>query len=192
MRWLYTLHLRVPGAAVILVANKCDGPLAAFAETAERVKRLVNRLLKEWQSRRRSDRRNGGDVTVVRLLDGVSRTSCADYGGIDGLIERISEEGGTSIQVPPAWDLALEVLDALRAGGDPLRAARAHLGLNATSAEVGETIEEVTNTFTTKSKLLKLMQGIVCQVSREFQSSAKDMPAISKWESAFNGALWIR
>ena len=181
MRWLYTLHLRAPGATVILVANKCDGSLVAFEETTESVKRLVSRLLNEWQSRRSANRRNGGDVTVVRLLDDVSRTSCVGYGGVDELVERISKEGATSIQVPPAWDLALEVLDALRVRRDPLHAARAHLGLNETSAEFGETIEEVTNTFTIKKKLPELWHGIVRRVSGEFQS-AEDM----------ENALWIR
>ena len=187
MRWLYTLHLRAPGATVIMVANKCDRSLAAFAETTGRIEKLVNRLLNEWQSRRSSNRRKGGDVTEVRLLDGVSRTSCVDYGGIDKLVERISEESATSIQVPPAWDLALKVLDALRAGDDPLRAARAHLRLK----ETQETNENVINTFTTKNRLLKLWEDIVRQVSEELQI-AEDMTAVSNWENALNGALWIR
>ena len=191
MRWLYTLHLRAPGATVILVANKCDASLGDFTETTGRVERRVKHLLSEWQSRRSSNRRNGGDVTMVRLLDGVSRTSCVDYGGIDKLVERISEEGAASIQVPPAWDLALKVLDALRTGDGPLRVARAHLGLNETSAEIGETTELMAKTFTTKNKLLELWQGIVRQVSVESQS-AEDLAAFSNLESALNGALWIR
>ena len=187
MRWLYTLHLRAPGATMILVANKCDGSLADFAESTERVKILVDRLLKEWQSRRSSNHRNGGDVTVVRLLDGISRTSCVDYGGIDELVERISKESATSIQVPPAWDLALEVLGDLRAGGDPLQAARAHLCLKETKG----TNKKVINTFRTKNQLLKLWEDIVRQVSEELQS-AKDMAAVSNWENALDGALWIK
>ncbi|CAN0383216.1 unnamed protein product [Ascophyllum nodosum] len=186
MRWLYTLHLRAPGATVIMVANKCDRSLAAFAETTGRIEKLVNRLLNEWQSRRSSNHRKGGDVTEVRLLDGVSRTSCVDYGGIDKLVERISEESATSIQVPPAWDLALKVLDALRAGGDPLRAARAHLRLK----ETQNTNENVINTFAAKNQLLKLWEDIVRQVSEELHS-AEDMTAVSNWENALNGALWI-
>ena len=187
MRWLYILHLRAPGATVILVANKCDTSLSDFAETTKKIEKLVKHLLKELQNRRKA-----GDVTVVRLLDGVSPTSCANYGGIEALVGRISGEGATSIQIPPAWDLALKVLDALRAGHNPLRAAQAHLGLNETSAELGETIEGVTNTFTTKSELQILWQDIVCQVSRELQSSAKDMTATYNRKSALNGALWIR
>ena len=188
MGWLYTLHLRAPGATVILVANKCDGPLDAFAGTTGRVEGLVKRLLNKWQSRRKPNRRNSGNVTtVVRLLDGISRTSCVDYGGIDRLIERISDHGATSIQIPPSWDLALNVVDALRAGGDPLRTARAHLGLK----ETKETNEKVINTFTTKNQLLKLWEDIVRQVSEELQS-AEDMAAVSNWENALNGALWIR
>ena len=184
MRWLYTLHLRAPGATVILVANKCDGCLDEFAQTTERVERLVNRLLKEWQSRRSSSHRK------VRLLDGISRISCVDYGGIDKLVERISEEGATSIQVPPAWNLALEVLDALRARRDPLRAARTHLRLK----ETKETNKTVINTYSTKNQLLKLWEDIVRQVSEELQSAddAKDMAAVSNVENALNGALWIR
>ncbi|CAN0097131.1 unnamed protein product, partial [Ascophyllum nodosum] len=193
MRWLYNLHLRAPEATVILVANKCDGSvankcetsLADFEETTTKMERRVKHLLEEWQKRRKD-----GDVTVVRLLDGVSRTSCVNYGGIDGLVERISGEGATSILVPPAWDLALKILDALRSGGDPLRAARAHLGLNEKRAAAGETHKIVTNTFTTKKKLLKLWEDIVRQVSEELQSP-EDRTAVSNWKNALNGALWI-
>ena len=175
---------------MILVANKCDASLGDYAETTGRVERRVKHLLNEWQdSRRSSNRRNGGDVTVVRLRDGVSRTSCVDYVGIVELLKRISWEGATSIQVPPAWDLALKVLDALRAGVDPLRAARAHyLGLDETSTEIGETIQ---NTYTTKNELLKLWEGITRQVSGELQN-AEDIAAVPHWENALNGALWIR
>ena len=186
MRWLYNLNLRAPGATVILVANKCDTSLGDFEETTKKIERLVKHRLEEWQKRRKN-----GDVTVVRLLDGVSRTSCVNYGGIDGLVERISGEGATSIQVPPAWDLALKILDTLRAGGDPLRAARAHLGLNEKRAAAGETQKIVTNTFTTKKQLLELWEDIVRQVSEELQSP-EDMAAVSNWKNALNGALWIR
>ena len=187
MRWLYTLHLRASGATVILVANKCDASLADFETTTDSVEKLVKHLLKEWQSRRRLNRRNRGDGTVVSLLHGVSRTSCVDYGGIERLIERISEHGATSIQVPPAWDLALNVVDALRANGDPLRAARAHLGLK----ETEEANKKLNSTFTTENQLFELWEGIVRQVSEELQS-AEDMAAVSNWENALNGALWIR
>ena len=185
MRWLYTVHLRAPGATVILVANKCDASLTGFAETTERVEILVKRELKNWQSRRHSN------VISARLQDGVSRSSCVHDDGIARLVNRISQQDATSIQVPPAWDLALKVLDALRAGDDPLRAARAHLGLNVTTAAIGETIEIATKVFITKSQLLEMWEGIVRQVSEELQSE-KDMTAVSNPRSALNGALCIR
>ncbi|CAN0406890.1 unnamed protein product, partial [Ascophyllum nodosum] len=83
MRWLYTLHLRSPGATVILVANKCDSSLAEFEEITKRVEQLVKCELDEWQERRRSNRRSAKDVTTVRLLGSVNRISCKSYGGIE-------------------------------------------------------------------------------------------------------------
>ena len=171
---------------MILVANKCDASLADFEETTKKIEKRVKHLLKEWQSRRRLNRRNRGPLDGG-LLDGVSQTSCVDYGGIERLIERISVHGDTSIQVPPAWDLALNVVDALRVNGDPLRAARAHLGLK----ETEEANKKVNSTFTTENQLFELWEGIVRQVSEELQS-AEDMAAVSNWENALDGALWIR
>lgn len=63
MRWLYSLHLRVPGSTVLLVANQCDGALDSkvagsassgqhFVETAIFVEKRARELLKEWQGRR--------------------------------------------------------------------------------------------------------------------------------------------
>lgn len=59
----------------------------------------------------------------------VSLVSCDDGSGLSALIDRIAAQGATSISVPPAWGLALKVIDALRGGEEPLRAAREHLNL---------------------------------------------------------------
>ena len=195
MRWLYTLHLRAPGATVVLVANKCDVSLDDFKDTTEIVEGFVKRELNEWQECRRSNRRytkhpNSKDVTTVRLLDGISRISCNNYGGIDELQDCILNQDAASIQVPPAWDLALKVVEALRTNVDPLHVAWNHLKLNHTGATDSEASQMVSNTFTTKDELFKLWNGIVREVSGELEGAKQ--AAVSNPDSALNGALWIR
>ena len=190
MRWLYTLHLRSPGATVILVANKCDSSLAEFEEITKRVEQLVKCELDEWQERRRSNRRSAKDVTTVRLLGSVNQISCKSYGGIEELKKRIFEQEVASIQVPPAWDLALKVIEAQRTGGDPLHVARDHLKLNETGTTCETRIKLVANTFTTKDQLFKLWYDIVGKVSGELEGTKK--AAVSNKDSALDGALWIR
>ena len=231
MRWLYTLHLRAPGATVILVANKCDSSsLGDFKETTGRVEIHVKQELDGWQERRRSkhsdaedsdsedpdsehsdaedyDAENpdsedsdaehsdsvdpdAEDMKAVRLQNSVSRISCKNYGGIADLKDRIFDQDAASIQVPPAWDLALKVVEALRTGGDPLHVARKHLGLNHMGATGNKIIKLVATTFTTKDQLLKLWHDIVGEVSGELRGAKK--AAVSNPDSALNGALWIR
>ena len=181
---------------MILVANKCDtanksdASLADFKKTTERVERLVKDELNEWQERRRPNRRYAEDVTTVRPLESVYRISCNDNGGIDELKDFILSQDAASIQVPPAWDLALKVVKTLRTGGDPLRAARNHLELNQTGETDKKKKKRVVNLFTSKGKLSKLWENIVGEVSGELEDAKK--AAVSNAESALNGALWIR
>lgn len=60
----------------------------------------------------------------------VSLVSCLDGVGLSALIDRVASQGAISISVPPAWGLALKVIDALRGGKPPLQAAREHLKLS--------------------------------------------------------------
>ena len=167
---------------MILVANKCDSSLADFEEATGRVERVVKHELDEWQKRRRSK-----DVTAVMLKNSVSRISCNDYKGIDNLRERIFKQDAASIQVPPAWDLALRVLEALRTDRDPLNFARNHLELT-TTCNKRPKLEA--NTFLTKDQLFKLWHDIVGEVSGELKGAKT--AAVSNVDSALNGALWIR
>ncbi|CAN0156577.1 unnamed protein product [Ascophyllum nodosum] len=177
--WLHTLHFRAPGATVMLVANKCDKELDSYVETTRIVEKAARKSMMDW--------RHG--VKGVNLLDGVSRVSCKSYGGIDTLVERVLEQGSTSIQVPPAWELALKVVDALRDGYKPLQAARKHLKL----ADAGTTripVNMVIDNIVTKSNLVKLWENVVGQVSPALQELGQ-MAAVSSWETALDGALWI-
>ncbi|CAN0241673.1 unnamed protein product, partial [Ascophyllum nodosum] len=94
-----------------------------------------------------------------------------------------------SIQVPPAWDLALKVIEAQRTGGDPLHVVRDHLKLNETGTTCETRIKLVANTFTTKDQLFKLWYDIVGEVSGELEGKKK--AAVSNKDSALDGALWI-
>ena len=178
--WLRTLHLRAPGATVMLVANKCDEELRLYAETAGRVEKYARKSVMDWQH----------DVKGVNLLEGVSRVSCLNYHGIDILVERVLEQGSTSIQVPPAWELALKVVDALRDGHEPFLAARKHLKL-ADAGTTGIRVNMMTDKITSKNGLFTLWEKVVEQVSPELQELGQ-MAAVSNWENALDGALWIR
>lgn len=92
MRWLYSLHLRAPGATVLLVANQCDGSLEPgvagsatsveeLVTTATLVEKRTRKWLKQWQDRRgilgngqpMRCRPVAADVTVlpqVRVVEG--------------------------------------------------------------------------------------------------------------------------
>ena len=178
--WLYTLHLRASGATVMLVANKCDEELHSYAETTRIVERAARKSMMDWQH----------EVKGVNLLKGVSRVSCLSYGGIEMLVERVLEQGSTAIQVPPAWELALKVVDALRDGHEPFQAARKHLKL-ADAGTTGTPVNMMTDKIMSKSCLFTLWKKVVEQVSPELQEPGQ-MAAVSNWENALDGALWIR
>ena len=165
--------------------------MAFFTETVNRVDQRTRSLLQEWQDRRGLSSRGAANLTNVRLLEGVSRVSCLDYSGITNLVERISEQGTASIQVPPAWELTLKVIDALREHRLPLSVAREHLRLpNAMTADVVRVSTEP-HTVMTKSELFTVWRGIVHHIRSEVQVRGQTA-VVSNWESALDGALWIR
>lgn len=188
MRWLYTLHLRAPRATVMLVANKCDGPTEDFVETARRVEERATAMLQKWQ-----DRRGWGGVgttTEVNLLQGSSLVSCRDDHGITNVVERIAQQGATSIQVPLAWDVAIRMIDALRDGGEPLVALWEHLQLPGTAATAGGEVVPARRLIT-KGQLCTLWTEVVGRVDGEVRGTSKQA-AVHNPDSALQGALWIR
>ncbi|CAM9525926.1 unnamed protein product [Scytosiphon promiscuus] len=183
MRWLFTLHMRAPGCSVILVANKCDGSLEDFVDTAETVEARARELLKTWQEKRKIP-----GMTDVTLLRHPSRVSCRDGGGLSQVIDRVGNHGATSVSVPPSWGLALTFLDALRDKRSPLQAARKYLGLDARSEDTHD--DASPSVFMTKAALLQRWMGVVQGVEGELRSEADKM-AVSDPESALEGALWM-
>lgn len=188
MRWLYYLYLRAPGSTVILVANKCDGSIDEFTETADRVEESVREQLNRWHEDRGIRGRSKGRVTDVTILPGMRRVTCLanvppETSGLTTLQSLIFDQAATPIQVPPAWDLALGVIRALRDSHDPITAARTKLGLpNTTPTGGGDE-----HAFISTDELSRLWRGVVQNVKNEVQASA-----ISNPESALQGALWIR
>lgn len=176
---------------MILVANKCDGSIDDFTETARRVQQRVLELLHVWHGERGLRGRSKGRVTDLTLLAGMSRVSCDDKGsaeasGLPALIGLISRQTSTSIRVPPAWDLALEVIGALRASRDPIAAARETLGLSNT-LPAGGVRDLHAFAFISKDELFRIWTSAVENVRGHVQEAT-----ISNWESALEGALWIR
>ncbi|CBN74748.1 LRR-GTPase of the ROCO family, putative pseudogene [Ectocarpus siliculosus] len=190
MRWLYYLYRRAPGSTVVLVANKCDGSIDKFAETTEKVQRRVRELVAVWHEARGLRGRSKGHVTDLTLLPGMSRVSCQEEGspeasGLPALIALISRQAATAIHVPPAWDLALEVIGALRASCNPIAAARDKLGLpNPLPADGVADVHAFA--FISKDELSRKWRSVV-------DNLRGDVPAatISNWQSALEGALWI-
>ncbi|CAM9979903.1 unnamed protein product [Ectocarpus sp. 12 AP-2014] len=190
MRWLYYLYLRAPGSTVILVANKCDGSTDDFTETARRVQQRVGELLHVWHEARGLRGRSEGRVTDVVIRSSMARVSCDDKGspeasGLPALIALISDYAATSILVPPAWDLSLEVIHALRTGRDPMLAARWKLGLSNTPPARGDgDVHDFA--FISEDELSRKWKGVVDNVRGDVRAAT-----ISNWESALKGALWI-
>lgn len=209
MQWMYSLHLGAPGSTVMLVANKCDGCIDHFADTAQTVEARARELLKKWQreleewQRKNEERQRlqgiGGNVKSnkreVTVLPGVSLVTC-EIGspqacGLEALIARISDQDKTSIMVPPAWGLALTVLRAMRDGRAPLEAARECLKLGS-SPEVGRAgVSGEGHEFMAEVGLFERWENIVQSVAGELRSDAEKM-AVSDHVSAMEGALWIR
>ena len=128
----------------------------------------------------------------MRLLKGASHVSCLRYYDIANLVERISGHASTSIYVPPAWGFALRVIDSLRDGLEPVRAARAYLEL----PDAVTTIDNETGTagliFTTKLELFRVYQDIMKDISGQLLERGQTA-VITNWEeSALDDALWIR
>lgn len=190
MSWLHALHLRAPDSTVILVANKCDGPIGNFSETAGRVEERVHELLKDWQDNRGIPGQDMPDPTTLDLLPRVSLVSCVDGWGLSQLVDRVAGQGGTSISVPPAWGLALTVLDALRDQNEVLGAARQYLKLPSSSQD---RVHSTPNFYFSKEALRGLWKDVLRSLLEcgELQSTAEKV-AISNSDNALKGALWIR
>lgn len=186
MRWLYTIHLRAPGATVMLVANKCDEAIDDIEKTTKMVEKRVSIMLQDWKDRRGNNGLKA--VKEVKLLSGLIPISCHDYTGIPDLIDRIKRQGATKIDVPPAWELALNVIDALRCRRSPVNTAREHLGLPITVSSIDA---EQSGPFISREELSNLWQSIVKEVGDEVRET-KDRVAVCSPDSALEGAIWIR
>lgn len=195
MRWLYTLNVRAPDSTVILVANKCDGSIDDFAKAAARIEARARQLLEQWHTKRRGDSQDNASMTGVMLLERVSLVNCLEDGslektGLGTLINRVAEQASTSMDVPPAWYLALKVFDALRDGHDPKIIARDHLQLSrSATAAHGDGIAAVR--FLTRQELSGRWNDVVESVRGDLQAIGRAV-AVSSSDSAFDGALWIR
>lgn len=138
----------------------------------------------------------------LSFLPGRNLISCQDYAGISELVRRISDFGSTSIEVPPSWDLALSVINALRNDRAPLSAASDHLGLSEMPPDTG--IKGTwTHTFVTKQELSREWQNLVSWVKPKLEARVRtreeaetsdrgELAALSSPENALEGALWIR
>lgn len=161
---------------MILVANKCDGSIDDFAESTERAQKRVSELLNVWHEARGLRGWRKGRVPDLTLLPGMSRVSCDGKGspeasGLSALIALISHQAVVSMLVPPTWDLALKVFDALRDGLEPKQVARNYLQLDASAAVDREGITGAT--FLTKNELFGRWIDVVESVRGELQATGR-------------------
>lgn len=188
----------------MLVANKCDGVIEEYSEIADKVEKRARMLLDEWQSKRGLGGLDRQNNTTLSWLPGWSLISCQDYTGVRELVQRISDFGFTSIEVPPSWDLALAVINGLRNDREPLAAASGHLELDERPPDTDRR-GKWTQTFVTKQELSREWQNVVLWVTPKLEEQAqartimrsnrvhgRELAALSNPESALEGALWIR
>eukprot|EP00752_Nemacystus_decipiens_P012508 g11078.t2 len=190
MPWLRCLSFRAPGCRVILVANKCDASIDDFIKTTERVEKRVRELLDEWSNDRGLRGQSEGLAKGLTILPGVSRVSCLpdnfrQTSGLTALTSRIHDQAATSIRVPPAWVLALGVTGALRAGDEPIRAAREKLRLPTTNT-TDEGVSRITSPFVSRAELSRQWRHVVGTLEGEAPAAAMVNP-----DGALDGALQI-
>lgn len=173
----------------MLVANKCDKSAGDLSEIVQRAVTRVREVLSDWQSNRGIPGQVGNPIPTLNLLLLPSLVSCDDAFGLSDLIERIAGEGGTSISIPPAWDLALAVVDALRDKEEPLMSAREHLGL----CSIAVSSRHMPELFMSRRALSQLWGDILEHLrdSSELRTAAQ-LAAVTNADSALKGALWIR
>lgn len=176
---------------MLLVANKCDGPKDDFSETVHRVEERIHELLEDWQDNRGIPGQVMPDAATLNLLPRTSLVSCGDGSGLSQLVDRVAGQGGTSISVPPAWGLALTVLDALRDQKSALSAARQHLKLPSSSSQ--DRVDSTPSFYFSKEALRALWKHVLRSLlqSGELQSTAEKV-AVSNPDNALKGAIWIR
>lgn len=191
MSWLYALHLRAPDSTVILVANKCDGPVKDFSETVETVTDRAGELLQDWKDSRGIHGQCPSRSTTLTLLPGTSSVSCVDGSGLSDLVDRVASQGGTSFRVPPAWDLALVVLDALRDNKAPLGVAREHLQLSPGAQNGAGNM--TSNLFIPRKDLIRQWQSVLGKLERSGELRSEEQRAVFKNpDGALKGSLQIR
>ena len=190
MRWLYALHLRAPDSTVILVANKCDSTIQNVSDTINTVTTRVSELLDLWNDSRGFASHDTNHTSTLNVLAETSKISCRDNMGLAELIDTVMAQSSTSISVPPSWDLALVVIDALRDKKSPQQAAREHLSLPSGARE-----NEVapSDLYIPKAALARQWHGILRTLTEtgELQSAAGRAVVLNPG-SALEGALWIR
>lgn len=191
MLWLYALHLRAPDSTVVLVANKCDGSIDAFSRTIQAVRTRVRELLSIWHDSRGFAGDEASQLSSLHVLAETSKVSCRDGLGLADLIDVVTAQSFNSMSVPPSWDLALVVLDALRDKKAPLKAARDHLDLPSSLSPREERSSEI---YIPKTLLTRQWNDLLRALveSDGFESTASGRAAVLNPDSALEGALWIR
>lgn len=173
------------------MANKCDGSIDEYSHNIETVEQSVRELMDEWKGKRSLGDQYRRNMTNFSWISGRNLVSCRDFSGFSELVKRILDFGCTSIEVPPSWDLALAVVNALRKTEPPVAAAIDHLGLRTTPTDTDKSGEWAHNLITRHDLSLK-WQGVLNWIKPELEAHKGQLVALSNPEGALEGALWIR
>ncbi|CBJ29670.1 LRR-GTPase of the ROCO family, putative pseudogene [Ectocarpus siliculosus] len=146
--WLRSLSLRIPDSDVVMVTTKCDLAAGMAADTAGRIEGAIGKWLESWSGAGMTAVRvenwvsltsclaptpneDGGATLGKRKSPGEQSTWACDWRegtcveSHPSLLHRVmynsqSDLRGASLVLPRSWNIALEVLDALGSGRDPV------------------------------------------------------------------------
>ncbi|CAM9844406.1 unnamed protein product, partial [Ectocarpus sp. 12 AP-2014] len=149
--WLRSLSFRIPESDVVVVATKCDLAAGMAADVAERIEGAVGKWVDSWFAAGMTAARvedgvsltscfaptpheDGGTALWRRESPEEESTWACDWRegtcveSQPSLLQRVmynskGELRGASLVLPRSWNIALEVLDALGSGRDPVKSA---------------------------------------------------------------------
>lgn len=187
-RHLYNIQ-RVPDATVIVVVNNYDAAINDATEISREVENRVRSMLRT-KDREGSDQGIGGQAGPLTTGScHVSFFSTSNRGVMPhDLREKVLRQCVSSIELPPAWEFALQVISTLRDKRCPLHNALAYLGLTITDQDI---LEVMNGPFITKGELSSLWNSIVARVKDCVRGTSNEAVVFNP-DSALEGALTIR
>lgn len=110
--------------------------------------------------------------TQVVLLEESCLIRCDNYNGIPSLIKRVLDQCVSSIEIPLAWELVFEFINALRCKHPPERACLEHLQIPVIGENAGT---EWSDSFIAKEELSNIWRSVAERAKELWRSqNSKD------------------